>query len=94
MNKEYVTTLIFFSEDSAYAQIDTEILKRIQRLSDGHFQCTICPHTSNQKGNMINHVEAKHIPGPGITCYLCQKHSATRQSYRMHLARNHGIKSH
>jgi len=82
---------VILDEDS-YLEVDLEICRRIVKVSSGSYQCSLCDHVSNQKGNMINHIEARHIPGPGITCHLCNRHISTRQSYRMHLARVHDIK--
>ena len=79
--------------DLVYKQVDGQIMANIVRLGSGHYQCQLCEHISNQKGNMINHLEARHFPGPGVTCHLCNKLSATRQSHRMHLARIHLIKA-
>lgn len=85
--------ILKFLDLDAYASIDLEIKECYQKMVDGVYHCKVCPHTSVQRVNMVNHVEAKHCPGPGITCYICQKHLVTRQSYRMHLTRNHGVKN-
>jgi len=77
----------------SYQRIDVEIADHIIRASNGNFQCSLCLYTSNQKGNMVNHIEARHFPGPGVVCQYCNKLSATRQSYRMHLSRVHDIKA-
>ena len=57
------------------------------------FQCKQCGHLSSQKPNIVNHIESKHLQTPGVVCELCQKHLRTRQAYRMHYHRDHGLQT-
>jgi len=65
------------------------LIKGLYYKIDAGFQCAKCDHTSKQRQNMANHVEAKHVQHEGVVCPLCHKHFATRQAHRMHHSRVH-----
>ncbi|XP_023339260.1 protein tramtrack, beta isoform isoform X37 [Eurytemora carolleeae] len=51
--------------------------------------CSGCNKISTNKFNIINHIEAKHIQTPGVTCDLCYKLFKTRESLRKHRSLEH-----
>ena len=75
----------------SFEDLDKTIERMLFRNADGQFQCTECGHVSNQRPNMVNHVESKHVSYPGVECEICGKHIRTRQAYRMHLSRDHQV---
>lgn len=82
--------LLFLDVEEFYTQLDAEISRQLFKAGTGNYVCNFCDsYETPTKATMVKHMEAKHFPGPGISCRLCQKHLATRHSYRMHLARNH-----
>ena len=82
-----------------------EINSKILSLDDGSYKCTDCDYVSKFRHNLPKHIEAKHIvhsgyscpvclnvyATPGVECDLCHKNLKTRQAYRMHYHRAHGI---
>lgn len=72
-----------------YKELDIRIMSEIIMLANNQFQCPHCEYWTVQRSRIINHMESKHLPGPGISCEVCHKHHATRHSYRMHYDRNH-----
>ena len=55
----------------------------------GHWACTDCEFTSKNKSNVFEHIEGKHIQGPGYICPECEKICPTKKALRHHLARHH-----
>ena len=87
----YLTLSISVENFLDFHVLNQIIATKIVRVSCTEFRCTDCDHVSSQRGNMINHVEARHVVTEGILCHICQKHSPTRQAYRMHMVRVHNI---
>jgi len=56
---------------------------------DGHWACADCDYTSKKNSNVYEHIEAKHVQGPGYMCQECEKVCPTRKSLRHHLGRYH-----
>ena len=75
----------------SFEDLDKTIERMLYRNTEGQFQCTECGHVSNQRPNMVNHIESKHVSYPGVECEMCGKHIRTRQAYRMHLSRDHQV---
>jgi len=86
-----VENCTFFSisgNQEQFLELDC-LIKGLYYKIDAGFQCAKCDHTSKQRQNMANHVEAKHVQHEGVVCPLCHKHFATRQAHRMHHSRVH-----
>ena len=65
----------------------------IEKISEGHFQCSICGHVSSRKGDLRKHVEAKHFPGLfEYSCDLCEKKFNTKSKYYDHRSLRHSNK--
>ena len=56
---------------------------------DGKWACSECDYSSKKNSNVYEHIEAKHIQGPGYFCQECEKTCPTRKALRHHLARYH-----
>ena len=87
----YGKLYFFFSisgNQEQFLELD-RLIKGLYYKIDAGFQCAKCDHTSKQRQNMANHVEAKHVQHEGVVCPLCHKHFATRQAHRMHHSRVH-----
>ena len=56
---------------------------------DGKWACCECDYSSKKNSNVYEHIEAKHIQGPGYFCQECEKTCPTRKALRHHLARYH-----
>jgi len=76
---------------AVFQELDQIIISKIVRVNASEFRCKDCEHVSRQRGNMINHIEAKHVEYGGVVCRTCGKLCPTRQAHRMHLARIHQI---
>jgi len=77
-----------------YWELDQIIVSHIRREEGtGRYHCTLCEYISSNRSGMMNHVESKHFPGPGIICHVCARLNPTRHAHRMHLARAHAIHS-
>ena len=56
---------------------------------EGQWACTDCDYTSKKKDHVYEHIEAKHVQGPGYMCQQCDKVCPTRKALRHHLGRYH-----
>ena len=75
--------------DSILEYIKEAVKSRVNRRSDGQFQCTECGFNSNRASVVHVHVEAKHLHTEGFECPICQKHCQTRNSLNIHKYRYH-----
>ena len=56
----------------------------------GKYFCKECSFWDNQKANIVNHVEMKHLSGfPGYTCALCQLVFQTWFIFKSHIKKTH-----
>ena len=56
----------------------------------GKYFCKECNFWDNQKANIVNHVELKHLAGfPGYTCVLCHYVFQTWFIFKSHVKKNH-----
>jgi hypothetical protein len=56
---------------------------------DGMWAFTDCEYTSKNNSNVYEHIEGKHVAGPGYICLVCSKVCSTRKALRCHKYRNH-----
>ena len=92
-NFKSLTRVVKFNNSDTtheYQQLDQIISNNIRKHSNGQWYCIICKHIANHSA-LLNHMEAKHFPGPGVVCEVCMKVTPTRHAHRMHLARVHHI---
>ena len=65
------------------------LLKYIQR-DDAGFTCTMCGKSTEQKNNMVIHVESVHFPGMFVyTCKFCGKTVNTKKALYAHVSQYH-----
>ena len=56
----------------------------------GKYFCKECSFWDNQKPNIVNHVELKHLAGfPGYSCVLCQHVFQTWFIFKSHVKKDH-----
>ena len=68
--------------------LSSQVLSLMVRV--GHsWQCSVCEYQSAKKGNMFEHVEAKHIESPGYECSTCGVYCKTYSAFRSHHKRQH-----
>ena len=77
--------------------VNPDIENQISQLmikTEGGWQCgqVECDYVSNQKCNLRNHIESKHVDIGGIQCNYCPKVCPTNHAFSMHLKRNHPFK--
>ena len=63
--------------------IESFILKR-----EGLWCCSECDYHSRVRGDMVNHVESRHVSS-SVSCELCGVVTKTRKALKMHKFRNH-----
>ena len=64
--------------------INSKMLK-----AEGSWVCTVCDYTSKKNYNMYEHIESKHVKGPGYMCEECNIVCPTRKALRCHIGRYH-----
>ena len=77
--------------------IDLGVITNLQDLDkyiltseNGSFYCGICHQAMNQKGNLRQHIEAKHFPnGFSYKCSECTLVLGSRKALYNHKQRNH-----
>ena len=77
--------------------IDLGVITNLQDLDkyiltseNGSFYCGICHQAMNQKGNLRQHIEAKHFPnGFSYQCSECTLVLGSRKALYNHKQRNH-----
>ena len=67
--------------------LEGEIQSKLQKVEDG-WQCIICDHVGNHKGNMLKHVESRHLP-QYYSCEICSLVCKGLNSYNVHYSRKH-----
>ena len=61
----------------------------IRSPNGGGYSCKKCHKFFNQKHNLRNHIEAKHVETDGFTCNSCGKLFKTRNSLNVHISKTH-----
>ena len=68
-------------------EVDDRIQELIERR-EGLLYCQVCDYKTNRLSNVKEHVEI-HIEGLSYTCQFCDKTFRSKNSYRVHIKRNH-----
>ena len=68
-------------------EVDDRIQELIERR-EGLLYCQVCDYKTNKLSNVKEHVEI-HIEGLCYTCQFCDKTFRSKNSYRVHIKRNH-----
>ena len=81
------------SEIKAKSNYDplSEIEHQVENLlakEGGYYKCLECNHARLNKGNVVNHIESKHLK-VFVICRLCNVTTTTRHALVMHMARKH-----
>jgi len=69
--------------------LESLILSKMSKNSEGEWQCNECYKVSKVKTNIFEHIEAAHVESPGYECEICFKVYKTRNSFRKHKNVNH-----
>jgi len=73
-----------------YLKFEAEIANRLVHIVANQWQCTDCGYQS-KKGNVKEHIEARHVSHPGYQCTHCSTVCPTRSALRGHNRRTHQI---
>ena len=77
---------IFFTE------LDSLIMSKMERTNTGVWSCLTCDYQRNNRGDVANHVEAKHVEFGSfgiVSCDYCGFVTKTRKALKMHVFRMH-----
>ena len=69
--------------------LETAINQKMVKEDHGFWSCSDCEYRSQKRGNLYEHIEAKHVTHPGYQCSLCHVVSKTSASQRMHFRKYH-----
>ena len=71
------------------ACLDIDALVRSQMYKDeaGNWRCSGCDYFSKSSTSVSEHIESKHVYGPGFACHICQHVCPTRKALKMHIFR-------
>jgi len=69
--------------------LDLQIQQLMSRNPDGTWLCHRCEYHTKQRQGMVNHIESRHVDGPGVPCSFCPRVCPTRHAMQMHLIRQH-----
>ena len=75
-----------------FAALDSMIeskMGKVENGSCGSWFCLECHYESSIKGDVKNHIEAKHIEAAATSCDLCGVVTKTRKAMKMHKHRQH-----
>ena len=72
-----------------FAALDSMIEFKMGRDENGSWFCLECHYESSNKGDVKNHIEAKHIEAIATSCELCGIVTKTRKAMKMHKLRQH-----
>ena len=77
-----------------FEELHDQIKSKVARVegTNKDLLCTDCGFISNHKSVMYDHVEARHVTHPGVTCQMCGKTGMTRNAHRVHLIARHKAK--
>ena len=74
-----------------YLGLDELICQNVDKDASGLWFCLQCNFSSNKKGNVQSHVEAKHVITQGVSCDVCGTICPTRKALSMHNFRKHRV---
>jgi hypothetical protein len=63
------------------------------REETGHWTCLACDYRRPNRGDVVNHVEARHVHFSSVACNVCGFVTKTRKSLKMHKFRQHSRKA-
>ena len=73
-----------------FSVLDNLISSKMGRdPSTGAWYCVDCHYESANKGDVGNHIEAKHVETAGASCDICGIVTKTRKAMKMHKMRQH-----
>ena len=75
----------------SYLGLDELIYQNVDKDASGLWFCLQCNFSSNKKGNVHSHVEAKHVISQGVSCDVCGTICPTRKALSMHNSRKHRV---
>ena len=67
---------------------EEKILSYMMKNEQG-WNCLSCGWITKNKTRLFVHVEAKHMPGDGYNCPICDKFCPSLNSLKAHKSRNH-----
>ncbi|XP_023319881.1 protein tramtrack, beta isoform isoform X15 [Eurytemora carolleeae] len=70
-------------------ELDSIILSKMVRSASGMWACVSCDYERNNRGDVSNHIEAKHIEFSRVDCDYCGFVTKTRKALKMHIFRMH-----
>merc|ERR1712204_81654 len=70
-------------------ELESTILAMVEKTEHGLYSCSVCGKTDSLKGNLKNHIEAKHIEGISFPCGQCGKQLRSRNAVACHINRCH-----
>ena len=71
----------------ACLDIDALVRSRMYKDEAGNWRCSGCDYFSKSSTSVSEHVESKHLLGPGFACNICQHVCPTRKALKMHIFR-------
>ena len=83
---------MIFLELQKYEELLTSMIGKIENdINANGWQCLVCQreYKSNQRTNLKNHIEAKHIDHISFTCCACGGVFSSRASFRTHCSSFH-----
>jgi len=75
-------------------ELDKIIQSKMKRTSTGTWSCRACNYSRPNRGDVSNHVEAKHVEFGGVCCFYCGSVNKTRKALKMHIFRMHTKQQH
>ena len=73
-----------------YDDLNKTISSLMESLGQGRYACRVCGKIEPRKrGNMIYHIEGKHIEGVSHPCGQCGKSFRSRKSLTKHISVYH-----
>ena len=65
-------------------------MTKMVRTASGAWSCVCCDYLRSNRGDVANHVEAKHVDTFGnVGCEYCGFETKTRKALKMHAFRMH-----
>jgi hypothetical protein len=74
-------------------ELDELIQSKMLREESGHWACLSCDYRRPNRGDVANHVEARHVDYSAVACNICGFVTKTRKALKMHKFRQHSKKS-
>jgi len=74
------------------SMLNSKCAKMVSEEGQSVWGCLECPYQSQNRHNVLAHIEVHHVVHGGHKCELCPSISPTRNALRMHYKRKHGDK--